>query len=423
MVRPPLDDRGVLVQSEDDLSFPVAKRPAEDPAPDRPRAPKLAPAGSWIDGVFGRGRRRPNSDLIAALNDVASAVSSKTSVEDVLETIVERAKRITDTDKAALILTVEHSDVLDDETLVVKGSRDEHPESWWYEQLRDNAPDLFASGEVYLDQGSDEDSWMMVAPIRIQNRPVGLLAAINSRERKFSADQQDFLAILGAFAASAIENARLAEQTKYVLLASERDRIAREMHDGISQSLFSVALGLEVCKKMIVRDPRAVGERLDDLQKMVDVSRSELRRFIYDLRPVKLQELGLVGAIEFWIHEVTSADTARGEIVVTGEVRTLTPAAEACLYRVAKESVSNVVKHAQAQRFQVQIGYEPDAVLMAIIDDGVGFTGGSSASIDREEGIGLKSIAERIRREGGQLNVASEVGKGTKIEVRIPASP
>jgi signal transduction histidine kinase len=122
------------------------------------------------------------------------------------------------------------------------------------------------------------------------------------------------------------------------------------------------------------------------------------------------------------VHEVTSADTAHGEIVVAGERRTLTPAAEACLYRVAKESVSNVVKHAQASRFQVRIEYEPDGVRLEIVDDGVGFERSAKVPADREEGIGLKSIEERIRREGGELAVASEPGKGTKIAVRIPVN-
>ncbi len=388
----------------------------------RSRFPALSFVGRWLAWLAPSARRRANGDLIAALNDVASAVSSKISLDDVLETIVERAKRITNTEKAVLVLTLDHSSTLDDETLVVKGCRDEHLEAWWSEQLRASAPDLFETGDVYLDLNRDNDAWLLCAPIRVKNTPVGIVAAINSKERKFTRDQQDFLAILGAFAASAIENARLAEQTKYVLLASERDRIAREMHDGISQSLFSVALGLEVCKKMIMRDPRTVAERLGELQEMVDVSRGELRRFIYDLRPVKLKELGLIGAMEYWIHEVTSEDTAHGEIVVIGDRRTLTPASEACLYRVAKESVSNVVKHAEATRFAVEIEYDSDTVRLSILDDGKGFDPTQGRAGDHESGIGLKSIKERVRREGGQIRVHSDSGKGTRIDVRIPIS-
>lgn len=390
-------------------------------APSRSRAGAYGRAvRRWLSSLGDGGHRRAQRDLIIALNDVASAVSTQLSLDDVLETIVERAKSITNTDKAALILTLDHSDKLDEDTLVVRGSREEHLEEWWSKQLRDSAPDLFETGRVYLDLNRDNDAWLMCAPIRIKNTPVGLLAAINSRTRRFTPEQEDFLAILGAFAATAIENARLAEQGKYVLLASERDRIAREMHDGISQSLFSVALGLEVCKKMIVRDPRAVSERLDELQQMVDVSRSELRRFIYDLRPVKLQELGLVGAIEYWVQEVTRDHGVVGDVSVMGERRTLTPAAEACLYRVAKEAVSNVVKHAGATAFQVEIAYEPETVALAIADDGCGFDTSSSPDTSSESGIGLRSIQQRIRHEGGSLAVVSSPGQGTRIAVRVP---
>jgi signal transduction histidine kinase len=261
----------------------------------------------------------------------------------------------------------------------------------------------------------------LCAPISVKDRPVGLLAAINSREHQFTEDQVDFLTILGAFAATAIENARLAEQTKYVLLASERDRIAREMHDGISQSLFSVALGLEVCRKQVTRDPNAVAMRLEELQQMVDVSRSELRRFIYDLRPVKLQELGLVGAVEYWIHEVTSGEPIEGRVGVEGDEGTLTPSAESCLYRVAKESVSNVVKHSGATKFEVVLDYAPEAVALRVSDNGTGFDR-ESLPEPHDEGmsVGLRSMEERVRREKGRLDVVSEQGKGTTIYARLP---
>jgi signal transduction histidine kinase len=365
-------------------------------------------------------RRRP-TELIAALNDVAAAVSSTIALDEVLETIVERAKWLTNTEKAALVLVHEHTDTLDDETVVVRGRREQHSEEWWSAELADVASAVFREGATYLSLNRVNDAWLLCAPISVKDRPVGLLAAINSREHQFTVDQVDFLTILGAFAATAIENARLAEQTKYVLLSSERDRIAREMHDGISQSLFSVALGLEVCRKQVVRDPAAVASRLEELQQMVDVSRSELRRFIYDLRPVKLQELGLVGAIEYWIHEVTSSEGIEGGVRVEGEQITLTPSAEACLYRVAKESVSNVVKHSGASRFEVVLDYAPETVALRVSDNGCGFDR-QSLPEPGEEGmsVGLRSMEERVAREQGRLDVATEDGKGTTIYVRLP---
>jgi two-component system sensor histidine kinase DegS len=155
---------------------------------------------------------------------------------------------------------------------------------------------------------------------------------------------------------------------------------------------------------------------------MVDVSRSELRRFIYDLRPVKLQELGLVGAIEYWIHEVTSYKDIEGIVKVEGDPRSLSPAAEACLYRVAKEAVSNVVKHAGAENFEAVITYADEGVSLRVSDDGQGFDAESPPLREGEDtAVGLRSMEERVRREQGRLDVVSEAGKGTTIYVRLPS--
>lgn len=368
-----------------------------------------------------RAGKQEQPRLIAALNDVASAVSSTVSVDEVLEIIVERAKWITNTEKAALVLTHDNAATLDLDTLVVRGSRDEHPETWWAAELERVSPTLFRERSTYLNYDSAHTAWLLCTPITVKDRAVGLLAAINSEGHDFTADQVDFIAILSAFAATAIENARLAEQNKYVLLASERDRIAREMHDGIAQSLFSVALGLEVCRKQVIRNPSGVAARLEELQDMVDMSRSELRRFIYDLRPVKLQELGLIGALEYWIHEVTVGKSVEGDLTVSGEQRHLTPAGEACLYQVAKESISNIIKHAEATQFRVEVTYTTEGVAMRISDDGKGFEHGSALRRSQAGGsLGLRSIEERVQRERGRLDVVSEPGNGTTIYVRLP---
>lgn len=383
--------------------------------------PSIPSPRSWFSSANFGPNRRAQADLIAALNDVADAVSSTISLDQVLETIVERAKRITNTEKAVLVLTVDHGSDLDADTLVVRGARDEHPQSWWAAQLQGIAPRVFESGDTYLDLDHENNAWLLCAPILVKNRPIGLLCAINSKAHRFGTAQIDFLAILGAFAATAIENARLAEETRYVLLASERDRIAREMHDGISQSLFSVALGLEVCRKQVLRDPASVAERLKDLQEQVDLSRSELRRFIYDLRPLKLQELGLVGAVEYWLHEVCPTDGVHAEVKVDGERRALSPSMEACLYRVAKESIANSMKHATPTKLGVFLTYQPESVRLMITDNGSGFDPVEVRKRSQDEtGIGLRSIEDRVRTEGGEMHIASAPGRGTRIDVVVP---
>jgi len=200
-------------------------------------------------------------------------------------------------------------------------------------------------------------------------------------------------------------------------LASERDRIAHEMHDGVIQSLFSISLGLELCKKQVFRDPGMVAGRLDDLQMHLNAAMNELRRFVYDLRPMKLNELGLTGAIEYWIREITLGRGIKGALVVEGQRPRLSAASEACLYRVAKEAVSNVVKHSGASRFEVRLSGNEHLVRMSITDDGCGFDATDVINGDGP-GLGLKSIRERIDHEGGTLIVETSPS-GTCIEVEL----
>lgn len=363
-----------------------------------------------------------HDQLLDSLNDVAAAVSSTLSVDEVLKTIVERAKRVTNTDKAVLLLTSEHGEALDFETLNVRGARAEHPEDWWSPRLRAMADEVLHNGRTYLDHDTQQGAWMLCAPIKIKERPIGLLCAINDEARPFTEYETEYLAILSSFAASAVVNARLSEENRYVLLASERDRIAREMHDGIAQSLFSISLGLEVCKKQALRGEYSnTATRLEELQDELNASMVELRRVIYDLRPAKLKDLGLVEAVEHWIKEATNGRDVQGRLTVTGEQRLLGGASEACLYRVAKEATSNIIKHASARSFSVDIEYGQFSVVLTVTDDGDGFDVEQARDAALSNGsLGLHSISERVRAEGGELRITSAPGEGTCVRVELP---
>jgi len=280
---------------------------------------------------------------------------------------------------------------------------------------------VFANGYITLDHVPGTKDWVAYSPIRMQDARIGMLCAINRQDRRFTQQQMEFLAILGAFAATAIENARLAEENRYVLLASERNRIAGELHDGISQSLFSVSLGLELAKKQVFKDAVGVSGRLEELQEQLNAAMVELRRVIYDLRPVKLQEMGLAGSIDLWIREVTSGRDIDGKLEVLGHERSLPGPAEACLYRVAKEAVSNVIRHAKASRLNVSLEFSDIAVCLTVTDDGPGFSPEALArDVQPGTGLGLRSMEQRVEAEGGQLSVKSSPHAGTVIRAELP---
>ena len=360
--------------------------------------------------------------LITALDSVAASISSARTVQDVLAIIVESAKRFTGTEKVIVCLVDEFADglAMDESTMVVRGARGTHAQEWWGQHLTEIAEDVFTDGRAFFDVDHERDAWLLAVPVRAQDQPLGILVAINAIGHRLMPEHSAFLSILGAFAAISIANARLAEESRYAMLAGERERIAREMHDGISQSLFSISLGMELARKQLAKDPVAAMRTLDDLEDQLASSSAEIRRLIYDLRPMKLQELGLVGSVETWVREATRGTRIRGRTEVSGTIFHLSPSQEACLYRVAKEAVSNAVRHSGGGAVSVHIDYADGAIVLTISDDGNGFAAGETSPRLEGTGAGLRNMTERMTAEGGQLRVSSTPGEGTVIRAELP---
>lgn len=360
--------------------------------------------------------------LITALDSVAASISSARTIEAMLTIIVDAAKQFTGTEKVVVCLVDEEAGqlALDETTLVVRGRRSDHLQDWWGAHLSDIADQVFTRGRPFFDVDRDRGAWLLAVPVRVQDRPLGILVAINAVTHRLLPEHTAFLSILGALAAVSVANARLAEDAHYAMLAGERERIAREMHDGISQSLFSVSLGLELVKKQMMRDPAGTARILDDLQAQLRSSATELRRLVYDLRPMKLRELGLVGSLRTWVAEATRGSALKGNLEVDGQVAGLGPAAEACLYRVAKEAVSNAVRHSGGSHVDVRVAFTPRHVELTITDDGAGFAAVDTAATLEGSGAGIHNMRERVRAEGGSLGIESLPDGGTLVRVELP---
>lgn len=394
------------------------------------RVEKAAAAG-WARWPFRRSARErdlvpspPQGQLalITALDSVSTSISSARTVHDVLSIIVEAAKRFTGTEKVLICLVDEYAEglTLDESTLVVRGARRAHEQEWWGEHLNGIADDVFVDGRPSFYVDNERGAWMLAVPVRIKDQPLGILVAINAVTHGLLPEHTAFLSILGAFAAAAIANSRLAEEGRYAMLASERERIAREMHDGISQTLFSISLGMELAKKQVMKDPAHAVRTLDDLESQLSASAAEIRRLIYDLRPMKLQEMGLVGSVQTWVREATRGSEVKGKTEVIGTACTLKPSQEACLYRVAKEAVSNAVRHSGATSLKVNVEYADDAVSVVISDNGNGFREADSEPKLEGTGAGLRNMRERVNAEGGTFEIQTTPGRGTVVRAELP---
>jgi signal transduction histidine kinase len=389
-----------------------------EPTPERGRSGQTRAALAALL-PSGRAARRQER-LIESLNEVAEAISSTKSIPEILSTVVDETKRLIDTDKAVLCLFTDSGSELtiDESAVFVRGRRNRYPEEWWRERVAGVAA---AAAEQRMPIASLSDgTWIMAVPVKSKGRAIGVLSVMNPSSRRFSQEQVALIAILGALAGSAVENSRLNAESHYALLSDERSRIAKEMHDGLSQSLFSVSLELDVCRKRFKGHPAEVERRLGHMQTVLVRSLSELRRYIYDLRPVSLNTLGLVGAISQRAMEIGEARGLSVRLYTEGRERPLPPGAEAALYRVAQEAVSNVAKHAKAQKAVVVLEFGTSGVRLVVEDDGQGFDVATAVDRgDHDECIGLRSMRERVESQGGRLTVSSG-DRGTTIEAVVP---
>lgn len=228
------------------------------------------------------------------------------------------------------------------------------------------------------------------------------------------------LADLEAFATQAgiaLENARLYDQTREMAVMAERNRLARELHDSISQSLFSIVLTAEAASRLTGGNSPS-GRAMSRVQEIARETLAEMRALIFELRPATLQERGLVYALS---NHVELFRRRQGEVDVQFEVlgeRRFNADAELALYRIAQEALTNVAKHAAATRVNVLLNLEhPDRVRLEVSDNGRGFVPGEPTG---RQTLGLTSMRERAENLGGWVTVTSLPGEGSRIVAELP---
>jgi signal transduction histidine kinase len=198
----------------------------------------------------------------------------------------------------------------------------------------------------------------------------------------------------------------------------ERKRLARELHDETIQDLIALKQRVQMARRKAAPDPVALDARLAELQAMLETTMDEVRRFSRALRPVYLEEAGLVAALEALARDANQ-DTWTVTFAVEGVVRRLTPEAELALYRIAQEALHNAARHAQASNVRVSVQFDA-GVVIRVRDDGVGFVPPQRMSDLAASGhYGLMGMQERAQLVGAQLAVRSRPGMGTTIEAHL----
>lgn len=256
--------------------------------------------------------------------------------------------------------------------------------------------------------------WMRV-PLIVKDNAVGVLTLQHAEPAYFSAHHGELALAFADQAAVAIENARLYEQTQQFAANQERQRLARELHDSVSQALYGIALGARTARTLLDRDPTQVADPLDYVLQLAEAGLAEMRALIFALRPESLAQEGLVAAIEKQVASLRARHQLDVQTHLIAEP-TVALAVKEVLYRIAQEALHNIVKHARASRVTVELIRTDDALAVAVTDNGQGFDTG-----DEFPGhLGLKSMRERAMELGGLLHITSAPGQGTRVYAQMP---
>jgi PAS domain S-box-containing protein len=257
-------------------------------------------------------------------------------------------------------------------------------------------------------------------PIRVQGLVLGVFSVFGQEGQQFSVEDVALLASIADHIGVAVENAQLRELTEQAAALDERERLARELHDSVTQSLFSLTLFAETARQMLGADDlEELEQTLDEIDETAGQALKDMRLMLYRLRPPVLEKEGLVGALR---HRLSAVEDRAGvkARVLTGELFELPTAIEESLYYIALEALNNALKHARASAVTVHIFSAGEQVVMEISDDGRGF---DPESVRDRGGLGLANMRERAETLGGTMAVSSQHGAGSKVRVSLRIVP
>ncbi|MFG2682665.1 GAF domain-containing sensor histidine kinase [Streptomyces sp. NPDC048392] len=375
----------------------------------------------------------PRSGL-TAVSSALLAMSRHLEVRDVLKTIVASARELLDAQFAALGVPDDHGGFAQ---FVVDGVTDEQwkaigplprQHGVLAAMLRE------ATAQRLADVRADPrfGGWpsahpdlvdFLGLPIRDGDEVIGALFLANKNCPKptgtcgFTPDDEELLGILAQHAAIALTNARLYERSRELTIAEERSRLAHELHDAVSQKLFSLRLTAQAATALVDRDPARAKSELHQVATLAAEAADELRAAVVELRPAALEEDGLVATLRTQIQVLDRAHAARVTFASHG-VRALPVAQEEAMLRVAQEALHNALRHSGAEHVDVNLHRRGPGAVLRVSDDGVGFDPRTVRRAGRH--LGLVSMRDRAGGTGGRLTVRSAPGKGTTIEMEVP---
>ena len=369
------------------------------------------------------------SEQLAALDAATRGIAGVLEVEAVLELIVERVRELVRASYAALG-TVDSFGVI--ERFVTVGIDPEDRERIGdlprghgllgmiiREGRAFRIPEISAHPDSsgFPPHHPPMHSFLGV-PITVKGASVGNLYLTDKLDAvEFSEDDQALVEMFALHAGIAIENVRLHDQVQRLAIVEDRERIAKDLHDGVIQSIYAVGLSLEDLPELMADDPAEAAERVDRAIDALHVTIRDIRNFIVGLRPELLGQRDLVGSLLSLTEEVRLNSMVAVETAIDPTAaEALTEEARAAIFHITREALSNVTRHSLATRASVVLRADGGSVRLEINDNGVGFDQGRGRASSHQ---GLANMAARATRHGGLLRIETAPRAGTRIIVTM----
>ncbi len=365
-------------------------------------------------------RRR---QVAESLRDVLAILNSHQSLEEILASIVERAGRQLRTDAGAICgLSGQQPSVQARQGFE---GRDAFISTAWFQELleqaiRNRQPVVVS----HLNVSSDEPHnpalgfrAVLVVPLIVKQQAQGCLALFSLEPRDFYEEDISLATTFGDHIALALENARLREAAGRMAVLEERERLSRELHDSVTQSLYSLTLFAETGRRYaLAGDLERAGDHLALLGDTAQQTLKEMRLMVHELRPSALEKGGLVGALRRRLDAVEERAGVMTRLLAPSAL-VLPPMLEDGLFLVAQEALNNALRHAKASAVTVRIEVDGETITLEVEDDGCGC---DLEAARQSGGIGLLAMRERAEKFGAHLEVHSAPGAGTRVRLHAP---
>jgi signal transduction histidine kinase len=371
----------------------------------------------------------PLSPALREVSDAVLAVTSNLAVEEVLQRLVDVSRELVDARYAALglpdgeggfsqFLTSGMSEELIaslgslPRTHGLLGAMLETSASYRTEDLHGDP-----RFRGWWPRGHPDMRSFLGVPIVAAEGVIGAFYLTEKQgASEFSPADQELTELLAGHAAIAITNARLYERSRELSVLDERNRLALELHDAVSQKLFALALAAESADALLDADLERARSQLARLRELAGEAVEELRYLIFELRPPQLERDGLTVTLRKHVEVLRrlQAGEIEFDLSLDGELPA-DPSRDREVLRIAQEALQNAVRHAHPQRIAVRLGAADGRLLLEVADDGSGFDPASREL--RSQRLGLSSMEERARRIGGRLEIESEAGAGTTVRL------